>query len=293
VGLQPEWEEAQDGYETYSHLEPGSYTFEAIACNSALNVCSEPVKININILPPWWRSPWFFGLCGVILVLLLAAGSRLHARHLVVKSRELEHLVSERTRELEISRAQLRIQATHDGLTGMLNRTAIMKALTAEMDRAQRENRTVVLALIDLDHFKQINDSYGHLVGDEALRWFASAVGTAIRPYDHAGRYGGEEFLLVLTELPREAVEQRLTSLHASISNLQVNARKAHFQLNCSMGATVFNPANGPQSAESLLAIADHALYSAKAAGRNRVVFRLFSSPGDLQKVPESQSSSN
>jgi diguanylate cyclase (GGDEF)-like protein len=141
------------------------------------------------------------------------------------------------------------------------------------MDRAQREARTVLVVLADLDLFKQINDAYGHLAGDEALRWFATAVGTAIRAYDHAGRFGGEEFLLVLTEIPNEAIEQRLASLHGAISNLEVRTHGAQFRVDCSVGATVFDPANGPASVESLLAAADQNLYAAKAAGRNRVVF--------------------
>jgi diguanylate cyclase (GGDEF)-like protein len=151
--------------------------------------------------------------------------------------------------------------------------------LTAEMDRARRENRTVAIALVDLDHFKRINDTHGHMAGDEALRVFAAAVGNAIRPYDHAGRYGGEEFLLVLTELPREVVEQRLTTLHAAISNLLVCVREAQFTLNCSMGATVYDPSDQAGSVESMLAIADHALYAAKAEGRNRVVFSAHGNP--------------
>jgi diguanylate cyclase (GGDEF)-like protein len=232
------------------------------------------VQIEIRILPPWWRTIWSYGLCGLAFIGILAGGVHLYARQLRTRSRELERVVSERTKELEASREQLRIQATHDGLTGMLNRTAILRTLTTELDRARRESRTVVVALADLDHFKRINDSHGHLTGDDALRWFAAAVGAAIRPYDHAGRYGGEEFLLVLTELPRDAVEQRLASLHAAISNLQVSAREVHFTLNCSIGATVFDPSDGPGSVESLLTITDRALYAAKAEGRNRVVFR-------------------
>jgi diguanylate cyclase (GGDEF)-like protein len=145
--------------------------------------------------------------------------------------------------------------------------------LAAELDRAQREKRTVVVALVDLDHFKNVNDTCGHMAGDVALCWFAAAVGAAIRPYDHAGRYGGEEFLLVLTEVPREAIEQRLASLHAAISNLQVSGHWGQLQINCSMGATVFDPFNGPANVELLLAATDQALYAAKAEGRNRFVF--------------------
>ncbi|MGA2888736.1 MAG: diguanylate cyclase [Terracidiphilus sp.] len=287
-GLQPEWSECADGVAIFSALPSGKYTFMAMAYNPGLNAFSTTVKMEVRILPPWWGSNWFYALCLVTFLLLLAAADRLRVRHLHGRSRELEMLVSERTKELEISRAQLRIQATHDGLTGMLNRTAILRALTAEMERAQRDKRSVVVALIDLDHFKHINDDYGHLAGDEGLRWFSAAVGTAIRPYDHAGRYGGEEFLLVLPEIPSDAVEQRLVGLHASISNLKIQIRGAIFLLNCSIGATVFNPTVGSASEESLLAIADQALYVAKAEGRNRVVFRaaIYSEP---QQGPQVQ----
>lgn len=282
VGYQQEWMETQTGNATFPRLPPGKFTFMAMVCNPGLNACSVPVRVDIKVLPPWWRTDWFYGLCALAVLLLLAIVIHLYARQLRARSRHLEMLVSDRTRELEASREQLRIQATHDGLTGMLNRVAILRALAAEMDRAQRENRTVVVGLVDLDHFKRINDQYGHLAGDGALRWFSAAVGGAIRAYDHAGRYGGEEFLLVLTEVPREAVEQRLTSLHGAISNLQVCDRGVRVTLNCSMGATVFDPSESSATVESLLAIADQTLYAAKAAGRNRVVFR---SPGSANPV--------
>jgi diguanylate cyclase (GGDEF)-like protein len=274
VGYQSEWMDTHDGDVTFARLPPGKFTLMVMACNSGLNACSEPVRVDIRILPPWWRSIWFYALCGLKFIGILVGGVHLYARRLRSRSRELERLVSERTRELEISREQLRVQATHDGLTGLLNRAAILRILVEEMERARRESQTVVVALIDLDHFKRINDSHGHLVGDEALRWFTSAVGSAIRAYDHAGRYGGEEFLLVLTQIPREAVEQRLAVLHGAITNLQVSTPGAEFQLNCSVGATVFDPSRGLASVESLLAAADQNLYAAKAAGRNRVVFR-------------------
>jgi diguanylate cyclase (GGDEF)-like protein len=273
-GLEPDWAESQNGLAVFSAVPPGNYTFEAMAGNSSLGAESAAVKVRVKILAPWWRSDWFYGLCAVAVLLLFAAVNRLYERHLRARSRELECMVGERTRELEKSRERLRIQATHDGLTGMLNRIAILRAMTVEMDRAQREDRTVIVALIDLDHFKRINDAYGHLAGDEALRWFAAAVETAIRPYDHAGRYGGEEFLLVLTQVPRQATEQRLDSLHASISKLQVNWRGLRFRITCSMGAVVFDPSDVLASVESLLSTADQALYAAKAAGRDRVVLQ-------------------
>jgi len=272
VGLHPDWIESQDGTAVFSNLPPGDYIFKAKASNAGLSAYSAPVEVAVRILPPWWLSSWLYALYGLTLLLLLVSINRLYARHLRARSRELEGLIRERTRELEVSREELRIQAAHDGLTGMLNRTAVLRALAAEMERARRESRTVVVALVDLDNFKRINDAYGHLAGDEALRWFGAAVGAAIRVYDHAGRYGGEEFLLVLTEVPRQAAEERLIDLHAAISNLEIHAREARFGLNCSMGAVVYDPCEEPGTAESLLAVADQALYVAKATGRNRMV---------------------
>ena len=179
-------------------------------------------------------------------------------------------MVDERARELELTREQVRIQLAHDVLTGMLNRIGILRELSAEMDRTRREGGSLLVALVDLDSFKRVNDAYGYQAGDEALRWFAAAIGAAIRVYDHAGRYGGEEFLLVLTEIPQGGAGERLARLHASISNLEIRTREAEFEITCSMGATVFDPSAGGESAESVLATADQALYQAKVGGRNR-----------------------
>jgi diguanylate cyclase (GGDEF)-like protein len=271
-GLQQDWIDAPDGVAVLAALPPGEYTFEAMVQNAALDASSTPVFLRVKILSPWWRNDWFYLLCGIGFILLLMVGDRVRARHLREKSRELESVVRKRTQELEDSREQLRIQATHDGLTGLFNRVAVLRALSAEIDRARRKGSSMVVALVDLDHFKRVNDAYGHLAGDDALRWFAAAVAAAIRPYDHAGRYGGEEFLLVLNDIPPEAAEERLAALHNSISNLQVKTRESEFKVSCSLGATVFNGSRGPAVAEALLAVADHALYAAKATGRNRVV---------------------
>ena len=273
-GLQPDWVESPDGMATFSALPPGNYTFMAMTWNPGLSAYSNVVQDRITILPPWWRRRWFFALCALALFLLVAAADRFRARRLIKTRKHLEKLVRERTLELEASRELLRVQATHDGLTGMLNRVGILRALEAEMDRARRERTCLVVALVDLDHFKRINDAFGHMAGDEALLWFAAAVNAAMRSYDHAGRYGGEEFLFVLAEIPPDAVEQRLATLHASISSLRVHTPDAQFTFTCSIGATLFDPNAGSASVGALLVTADKALYAAKAGGRNRCCFR-------------------
>jgi diguanylate cyclase len=212
------------------------------------------------------------GFCLAALVVLLLAGALVNTRLLWNKNRGLKRQLDERTRELEVAREQLRIQLAHDVLTGMLNRAGILGELNAEMDRTRQGGGALLVALVNLDHFKLVNDAYGYQAGDEALRWFAAAVGAAIRVYDHAGRYGGDEFLLVLTEIPREEAAERLASLHSSISNLRIYTREAEFEITCSMGATTFDPPAGCESAECLLAAADEALFAAKTASRNRAV---------------------
>jgi hypothetical protein len=150
VGLQHNWFDTLNGIATFTSLSPGDYTFMAMACNPGLQACSSVSKVQVRILPPWWRTYWFYALCAVAFLLLLLAVDRLRARSLRQTRRRLERLVSERTRELEASREQLRIQATHDGQTGMLNRTAVLRALIGEMDRARRDGGTVVVVLVDL-----------------------------------------------------------------------------------------------------------------------------------------------
>ena len=272
--LQPDWVESHDGRAVFSGLPPGDFTLMAVACNPGLNACSGIVAVQVKILPPWWKTRWFTVLLVVAVILFLLAADRLRARHMRARSRRLQSLVSERTRELEASRQQLQFQATHDGITGLFNHVEILRVLAMEMSHARRSGKTLVLAMLDLDHFKRVNDVYGHLAGDEALRSFAAAIQGAIRAYDHAGRYGGEEFLLVLNEVPIEAAEQRMAHLHGLISNLEVRTGEFDFTITCSAGATVFDPSDQSRSLESLLTAADQALYAAKSSGRNCIVFR-------------------
>ncbi|MCZ6888370.1 MAG: diguanylate cyclase [Gammaproteobacteria bacterium] len=101
--------------------------------------------------------------------------------------------------ELNRTKEALFVQATHDALTGVLNRGAVMKELEREMIRAQRQRQSLLVGLCDVDHFKAINDTFGHLAGDAVLRDIAPRIAEALRPYDHVGRYGGEEFLVIVT----------------------------------------------------------------------------------------------
>jgi diguanylate cyclase (GGDEF)-like protein len=173
-------------------------------------------------------------------------------------------------RGIELSEAYQRIEqlAELDELTGAFNRRCIMRMLDDEISRAQRSKTPCSIALIDLDWFKRINDAHGHPTGDEVLRTFAITMFANIRNVDRFGRYGGEEFLLVLPDTPGDGAALILDRLRAIIADLDWSAFSPGMQVTISAGVAVLNPNETP---DTFLARADRALYTAKARGRNRV----------------------
>lgn len=171
---------------------------------------------------------------------------------------------------IELKEAYKRIEelAELDELTGSLNRRCIMGVLDDEIASAHRNQTPCSVALIDLDWFKRINDAYGHPTGDEVLRTFAITVFANIRPIDRFGRYGGEEFLLLLPNMSEEGAARILDRLRAIIADLDWSAFSAGMQVTISAGVATLKPAETP---DVVLARADSALYAAKARGRNRI----------------------
>jgi diguanylate cyclase (GGDEF)-like protein len=174
-------------------------------------------------------------------------------------------------RSFELKEANRRIEelAELDDLTGSLNRRSIMRALNDEISRAHRAGSHCSIALIDLDWFKRINDTYGHPTGDEVLRTFAITVFANIRNIDRFGRFGGEEFLLVLPDTPHQTAIRTLERLRAIIAELDWSAFSPSMRVTLSAGITTLIP---NETSDTALARADRALYAAKAQGRNRIV---------------------
>jgi diguanylate cyclase (GGDEF)-like protein len=173
-------------------------------------------------------------------------------------------------RSFELKAANKRIEelAELDELTGSYNRRCIMRMLDDEIARAQRINTPCSIALIDLDWFKRINDAYGHPIGDEVLRTFAITVFANIRNIDRFGRYGGEEFLLVLPDTSNDVAARILDRLRAIIADLDWSAFSPGMRVTISAGVATLRP---DETADTFLARADNALYAAKAQGRNRI----------------------
>jgi diguanylate cyclase (GGDEF)-like protein len=221
AGLEQDWVATESPDLRYSALPGGNYRLEVYAEDADRGIRSPLAVLSFKVRPPWWMSLPFEGLLAGILLLLVYAVFRFLERGLVARQARLEILVRERTEELEQEKLQLtearealRQQATHDALTGLLNRGAILDRLNEEMIRARRDKGILTAVMIDMDHFKAINDSQGHMAGDEVLREVARRLVASIRPYDAAGRLGGEEFLLVMPDLDAAKDQDRLVAVH-------------------------------------------------------------------------------
>jgi two-component system, cell cycle response regulator len=191
------------------------------------------------------------------------------AHELRVRLRAGRRIV-ELQQQLLAAREALREQATHDGLTGLLNRGAILDVLRRELARASREFHPLSLLMLDLDHFKQINDTCGHAGGDAVLRESARRMRDSLRGYDSVGRYGGEEFLIILPGCESSSAVTQAERVREAFANRPFATGQHSLVVTSSIGASSRNSPT-EADAEALLREADLALYAAKGEGRNRV----------------------
>jgi diguanylate cyclase (GGDEF)-like protein len=201
----------------------------------------------------------------------------LRIRALTGRQKELTRIVAERTAQLETEKAaleaarqELHIRATYDSLTGLFNRAAIVDHLQREINRAARENTPLGVLIADLDFFKRVNDTYGHLCGDDVIHEAAHRLRTAMRRYDLAGRYGGEEFLILFPGWDPDAAPGRIENLLEGIRCRPFNISGNQIHLTCSIGVSTFHPGVDSPEIREVLSRADAALYAAKNEGRNR-----------------------
>lgn len=213
-------------------------------------------------------------LAAFVLLLLVALGG-LAARHFILRGRQGLSAMQERIRDLEREKAelllaqeQMRHHAEHDGLTGLWNHRIIVLRLKQEVDRSLRENTPLSVIMVDLDHFKKVNDNHGHRTGDLVLKVVGRILQRSVRSYDWVGRYGGEEFLLILPGSTFSGARARAERLRKTVEEMPVLAGEVEIPVTASFGVASGYPADW----DSLVLAADAALYRAKASGRNCVI---------------------
>ena len=261
-GVDSSWATSSSGLLRYPFVPPGRHVLTIMADDLLTHTRSAPLRLTVYVRYPWWR--WWSTEC-----LWIAAGAaafyglmRWRYRSMYARQAKLEQLISEAT-------SQIRYQAAHDYLTGLLSRSELQRRLTERL-RKERGAPGFVVALLDIDHFKSINDNYGHLRGDDVLRAVGRLIVASLQDREFGGRYGGEEALLVLNDLDG-CVAERILELHLAVQSQQFSVDGRLVPVTCSIGVTW---AFHGDTWETLVGRADAALYDAKRNGRNRVVER-------------------
>jgi diguanylate cyclase (GGDEF)-like protein len=228
-------------------------------------------KGQLNV-PTWVRTLLIGAVAMITLVTLVALYfARINRRLSATESRlrEANIALNENLTEIRELHQRLRDQAIRDPLTGLFNRRYLDETLERELARAKREGYPISLCMIDLDHFKHVNDTYGHPAGDEVLKALSALLQAHAREGDIPCRYGGEEFILVSPHMPLDAARQRCEEWRRAFAEHKTLHGHLEIGVTLSVGLATF-PEHAA-SADDLIQCADQALYRAKAAGRNRV----------------------
>ena len=271
----------------YTNLPPGNYAFEVMGSNNANVWSGEPARLAFSIRPHFHETLAFRLLLATLAGLLVYAGYRYQRHRYRLRQAQLEALVGERTEALAESNEQLARTITSleeanvtDPLTGLRNRRYLTQQLPADLNYYDRErantpprDEAVVFAMLDLDHFKQVNDGHGHATGDRVLEEAARRLKALVRAGDYVVRWGGEEFLLVLRPMPSEQVPVMGERLRAAIADTPFDIGDGRsLELTTSVGLSeypLFRRAGQPLDWEAMVELADQALYYVKRHGRN------------------------
>jgi len=269
LGSKSAWTETREKSVHFEGLPGGSYIFEVIAAGPNDLWSSTPARFTFIVKPPWWLSWWFIAACLVVALLLARALWRYRVRVLVAQKEYLEQQVIDRTAELRESHRQLEEIAYYDVLTSLPNRRMFTEQFRSRLALTRRHGDPFALLLIDLDDFKQVNDSYGHDAGDAVLIASANLLLSAVRESDCVARLGGDEFaILLISPTDPTGIEMVCTRIVASFGS-GVPFGDTVLKSTCSVGIAVY-PGDG-DTQESLYKSSDLALYEAKRIGGNTI----------------------
>ncbi len=283
VGYDQDWRTLDDPSRrvvNYTNLPPGAYVFEALGANNADIWSTAPAQLGFRIQPLFHETPLFYLLLAALLTSIVYAGYRMQLAAHRRKQQALEMLVGQRTEALEVANLRLEEASQTDPLTGLRNRRYLATQIPADIAFYDREavrrgtpGEVMVFALVDVDHFKAVNDRHGQAAGDRVLQQFAQALGQLVRTGDYVARWGGEEFLIVF----RPMQNRNLPILGERIRDAIAHHRFAvgtdePLSLTCSVGMVecpLYRDARGNLGWEQVVELADRALVHVKRHGRN------------------------
>lgn len=260
----------------YTNIAPGNYRFLVMACNNDGVWTQTGTSINLYLKPYFYQTWWFYIACAVLLIGAVFAGFRFRVGQLEARERDLQQLVAVRTSQLETANQKLYALAILDEMTGVANHRRFKEVLDTEWKRAVRQSSMISLALIDIDYFKNYNDTYGHQAGDECLQQVAAVMRETIsRPTDLVARYGGEEFAVILTDTDEQGAIVVAETIRKSIESLMIPHADSDVSewVTISVGVATRIP-SVDSIAKELIHHADQSLYEAKHRGRNQIAHR-------------------
>jgi diguanylate cyclase (GGDEF)-like protein len=282
-GADRDWTELQDYRPiTYAKLGPGDYAFEVQARLAGAAWDDDRARFTFSIRPALWQKPAFWLLGALLALLLGAVAVQWRLRQIEAGRAVLERLVGERTEALEVANRRLEEASFTDPLTGLRNRRYVSSQIGADIAQVRRtyavpalqQNRDLIVVMIDVDHFKQINDRHGHAAGDRVLQQYAVLIGGLIRESDYAVRWGGEEFLIVLRQAEAaqcavlaERIVQRVRS-----QRFVIDDHGGEIGSTCSVGISHYPFVAGSTDLldwAQVIELCDSAVYLAKALGRD------------------------
>jgi diguanylate cyclase (GGDEF)-like protein len=304
IGLESDWHTTDGTPERYPKLRSGSYRFE-VQARLGRGAWGPTSTFEFTVLPAWWETWWARGLGAILGLGFAGMLVRLRVRALKRRTRLLEQMVSARTQELEFANRALRNQSLSDPLTGLRNRRFLSVAMpdhVAQIRRVHRmtsssrlelmsQNVDIVFIMVDIDHFKAVNDQYGHSTGDRVIQEMARILEGAIRDSDSVIRWGGEEFLIVARNVSRRESTILVERIRSAVALHHFNAGNGHaLRLACSQGFAFlpFVPEDVDLFEwERVVDLADHCLLAAKRAGRDAWVGLYPSVAGDAAVLKE------
>lgn len=289
LGFDRDWvERGNQSHAEFTNLPPGDYVFQVAAAHPKGGWSPVEATISFRIAPFFWQRPVFWLLAVVGVLALLYAFSRWRLRQMHARQRLLKELVESRTSDLRRQTEKLlsadaektvlleklreqseafERQAREDALTGLMNRRAFDEVLAHEFERARRTEHPLCLALLDIDHFKRVNDEWSHAVGDEALKAVAAELRRHFRSIDAVARWGGEEFAILMPYTSLDEARAAAERLRLGVERMDCDGFAPGLKLTVSIGLSSHV---GLSHHEKLVSRADAELYKAKQAGRNR-----------------------